>query len=49
MLCLCISFDQMDDEPFNPEYTMVDRVLDVATQVEPGGEVGCVCGVCVYM
>ena len=29
----------MDDEPFNPEYTMVDRVLDVATQVEPGGEV----------
>eukprot|EP00731_Ephydatia_muelleri_P027004 Em0018g1104a len=32
-------FASMDDEPFNPEYTMVDRVLDVATQVEPGGEV----------
>ena len=41
-------FYQMDDEPFNPEYTMVDRVLDVATQVEPGGEVGHVC-VCVHI
>ncbi len=23
----------LDDEPFNPEYTVVDRILDVATQV----------------
>ena len=25
----------VDDELFNPEYTMADRVLDVATQVQP--------------
>jgi len=30
------SFANIDEEPFNPEYTMVDRLLDVATQV-------CVC------
>lgn len=29
----------VDDELFNPEYTMADRVIDVATQV-----FGCVCG-----
>lgn len=29
----------MEDEPFNPEYTEVDRCLDVATQTEPNGEV----------
>ena len=29
----------MDEEPFNPEYTEVDRALDVATQTEPNGEV----------
>lgn len=27
------SFVNLDDEPFNPEYTVVDRLLDVATQV----------------
>ena len=32
-------FANVDDEPFNPEYTLVDRVLDVATQEEPNGEV----------
>ena len=26
-------FADIDDEPFNPEYTVVDRVLDKATQV----------------
>lgn len=26
-------FANLDDEPFNPEYTVVDRILDVATQV----------------
>ena len=33
-------FSNVDDEPFNPEYTVVDRALDVATQAEPNGEVG---------
>ena len=32
-------FSNVDDEPFNPEYTEVDRALDVATQTEPNGEV----------
>jgi hypothetical protein len=27
------AFVNVDDEPFNPEYTVVDRILDVATQV----------------
>ena len=27
------SFANLDEEPFNPEYTVVDRILDVATQV----------------
>ena len=30
------NFANLDEEPFNPEYTVVDRLLDVATQV-------CVC------
>ena len=30
---------QIDDELFNPDYTVVDRVLDVATQTEVNGEV----------
>ena len=30
---------QIDNEYFNPEYTEVDRVLDVAVQTEPSGEV----------
>lgn len=29
------AFANLDDEPFNPEYTMVDKILDVATQVRP--------------
>ena len=33
-------FSNVDDEPFNPEYTVVDRALDVATQAEANGEVG---------
>ena len=32
-------FSNVEDEPFNPEYTEVDRALDVATQTEPNGEV----------
>ena len=32
-------FANLDDEPFNPEYTMVERILDVASQTEPSGEV----------
>ena len=32
-------FANVDDEPFNPEYTVVDRILDVASQKEPNGEV----------
>ena len=32
-------FSNVDDEPFNPEYTVVDRVLDMATQAEANGEV----------
>ena len=32
-------FSNVDDEPFNPEYTEVDRALDVATQTESNGEV----------
>ncbi len=30
------SFANIDEEPFNPEYTVVDRILDVATQVGKG-------------
>ena len=30
---------QIDDEPFNPEYTVADRVIDVANSTEPNGEV----------
>ena len=33
-------FANLDDEPFNPEYTVVDRLLDVATQVSEGVEGG---------
>ena len=40
------NFANIDDEPFNPEYTMVDRILDVATQVCVLCAVCCVC-VCV--
>ena len=29
---------QFDDEPFNPDYTEADRILDVATQKEANGE-----------
>ena len=29
----------MEDEPFNPDYTVAERVLDMATQEEPNGEV----------
>lgn len=32
-------FAAVDDEPFNPEYTVVDRVLDVASQTEANGEI----------
>ncbi|CAH1277555.1 CHD9 [Branchiostoma lanceolatum] len=28
-------FDQFDDEPFNPDYVEVDRVLDISTQTDP--------------
>ena len=30
------AFVNVDDEPFNPDYTVVDRILDVATQVREG-------------
>jgi len=30
---------QIDEEPFNPEYTVADRVIDVANSTEPNGEV----------
>ena len=30
---------QVDDEPFNPDYTVAERVLDMATQEEANGEV----------
>ena len=30
---------QIDDEPFNPDYTVADRILDLASQVESSGEV----------
>ena len=32
-------FSNVDEEPFNPEYTEVDRLLDVATQTEQNEEV----------
>ena len=36
----CFSFiPQIDDEPFNPDYTVADRILDLASQVESSGEV----------
>ena len=31
------AFANLDDEPFNPEYTVVDRILDVTTQVRERG------------
>ena len=31
---------QMDDEPFNPDYVEVDRVLDVSESPDENGEVG---------
>lgn len=37
----CVS--QMDDEPFNPDYVEVDRVLDVSESTDENGEV------CVYI
>lgn len=38
---LCLSFLwQLDEEPFNPDYVEVDRVLDMSTGVDPNsGEV----------
>lgn len=30
---LARSFVNLDEEPFNPEYTVVERILDIATQV----------------
>lgn len=30
---------QMDDEPFNPDYVEVDRVLDVSESTDENGEV----------
>lgn len=33
------SLYQMDDEPFNPDYVEVDRVLDVAENTDENGEV----------
>lgn len=32
-------FLQMDDEPFNPDYVEVDRVLDVSESTDENGEV----------
>ena len=37
MIIICML--QIDDEPFNPEYTVADRVIDVAKSTEPNGEV----------
>lgn len=31
-------FANIDNEPFNPDYTVADRVLDMATQTEASGE-----------
>lgn len=31
----------MDDEPFNPDYVEVDRVLDVSESTDENGEVLC--------
>lgn len=33
----CNIFENLDDEPFNPDYTEVDRVLDVMEHVDPNG------------
>lgn len=30
---------QMDDEPFNPDYVEVDRVLDMSESTDDNGEV----------
>lgn len=30
---------QMDDEPFNPDYVEVDRVLDISESTDENGEV----------
>ena len=30
---------QIDEEPFNPDFTVAERVLDMATQEESNGEV----------
>lgn len=32
----------MDDEPFNPDYVEVDRVLDVSESTDENGEVSSV-------
>lgn len=40
---------QIDNEFFNPEYTEVDRVLDVAVQTEATGEVGRVQVMCLMI
>jgi SNF2 family DNA or RNA helicase len=31
-------FANVDDEPFNPDFTVADRILDIATHVETNGE-----------
>lgn len=36
---LDLFFSQMDDEPFNPDYVEVDRVLDVSESTDENGEV----------
>lgn len=36
-LCFCCL--QMDDEPFNPDYVEVDRVLDISESTDENGEV----------
>lgn len=36
---LHLLFLQMDDEPFNPDYVEVDRVLDVSESTDENGEV----------
>ncbi|CAB3373521.1 Hypothetical predicted protein [Cloeon dipterum] len=33
----CNIFETLDEEPFNPDYTEVDRVLDVAEHEDPNG------------
>jgi chromodomain-helicase-DNA-binding protein 7 len=33
----CNIFENLDEEPFNPDYTEVDRVLDVMEHVDPNG------------